>query len=1003
MSRQKPKAKERTAEGASEVGPGASQSSAPSASTPSSAPTSSPSPGPAIRVLGARAHNLAGIDVEIPHGALTVITGPSGSGKSSLAFDVVHAEAERRFLAAHGEGHALAPAAVDDISGLLPALAVRQTPPRLGPRATVATLANLAEPLRVLFYRLSVLACPRCGETLQPLARAEIVDRLVALPEGSRLTLSAPLDDVAWRERPSMAQLREALDELHRRGYARLLVAGRTVDLEPRPALGSGQGATLDLLVDRVVVREGSRGRIAESVELALREGQGVCRVTLASADRDAPPGPGTLYTDRSRCVHCALELPPLDVRTFTHTSPEGACPDCHGTGEVLAIDPDAVVPDPSLSLEDGAIAPFGEPGSARHKKQIAALRDALDVPLSVPFGELPRELAHAILHGGVPPSREGTRKGKKAVATSFEGVVPLLTRRLVELTRRAELGARPDEEEAVWASLEDELGAFRATTTCPTCAGTRLGVVARTARLFGATLPELLALDAPALLERVRAFPQGGSLLLSPLVRALTERLELLARVGLGYLVVDRSATTLSAGEAQRIRLAEVLGSSLSHLLYVLDEPSQGLHPRDVASVIAALGSLRARQGTLLVVEHELSVIEAADRVIELGPGAGTAGGRLVAVGTPAELRTKDTLTARYLVARPAGPDSGRSVRVARGTLELREASLHNLRGVSASFVRRGLNVVAGVSGSGKSSLLSCVEALARKEIVGTRPRGRLEPLGTLTGLGSPNAGGVLRVLSLDESPMGRSARSTPATFLNVLSALRELFVQLPDAKARGWDSARFSFNVGGSGPSGRCERCEGNGVLEVKVLGSALEIACPLCHGSRYERETLSVRWRGMSIADVLALSIDDALKHFESIPALVRRLAPARRVGLGYLSLGQRASTLSGGEAQRLALARELGQGGAGETLYLLDEPTRGLHLADVDALTDVLEALVDEGHTVIVAAHALALVRAADRVIELGPGGGPEGGQIVFSGLASDLREMATATGEALRAR
>lgn len=996
--RKRPKANE---PGASAPSPSSAMSSAvssasPASAAPSNAPSAAPSSGPAIRVLGARAHNLAGIDVRIPHGALTVITGPSGSGKSSLAFDVVHAEAERRFLAAHGEGHALAPAAVDDISGLLPALAVRQTPPRLGPRANVATLANLAEPLRVLFYRLAVLACPRCKETLQPLARAEIVDRLVALPEGSRLTLSAPLDDVGWRERPEPAQLRAALDELHRRGYARLLVAGRTVDLEPRPALGS----TLDLLVDRVVVREGSRGRIAESVELALREGNGVCRVTLVSPDRDAPPGPGTLYTDRSRCVHCALELPPLDVRTYAHTSPEGACPDCHGTGEVLAIDPEAVVPDPSLSLEDGAIAAFGEPGSARHKKQIAALREALDVPPGVPFGELPHELTHAILHGGSQPTGKGNRKAR--ASASFEGVVPLLTRRLVELTRRAELGARPDEEEAVWASLEEELGAFRASAVCPACNGARLGVVARTARLFGHTLPELLGLDAPALLARVRAFPSGGSLLLAPLVRALTERLELLERVGLGYLVVDRSATTLSAGEAQRIRLAEVLGSSLSHLLYVLDEPSQGLHPRDVSSVIAALASLRARQGTLLVVEHELSVIEAADQVIELGPGAGTAGGRLVAVGTPAQLREADTLTARYLVARRP-VETRRSARATRGTIELRQASLHNLRSVSASFVRRGLNVVAGVSGSGKSSLLSCVEALARKEIVGTRPRGRLEPLGTLTGLGSPNAGGVLRVLSLDENPMGRSARSTPATFLNVLGALRELFVQLPDAKARGWDSARFSFNVGGSGPSGRCERCEGNGVLPVKVLGSALEIPCPLCHGSRYERETLSVRWRGMSIADVLALSIDDALKHFESIPALVRRLSPARRVGLGYLSLGQRASTLSGGEAQRLALARELGQGGAGETLYLLDEPTRGLHLADVDALTDVLDALVDEGHTVIVAAHALALVRAADRVIELGPGGGPEGGQIVFSGRASDLRETDTATGEALRAR
>jgi excinuclease ABC subunit A len=928
----------------------------------------------AIRVVGARAHNLARIDVEIPHAALTVVTGPSGSGKSSLAFDVVHAEAERRYLAAHGEGLVLAPPAVDNVEGLLPALAVRQTPPRLGARATVATLAQLAEPLRTLFHRYAAIQCPRCGAPLRPLARAEIVDAVLALPEGTRLTLSAPLHDRGWQA-PSH-DVEGTLDELHRRGFSRLVVDGKTVDLDPRPSLVGTQ--SVDLLIDRLVARSNSRARIAESVELALREGRGVCRVIVAS---EGAPIEGTLYADRARCTRCALEVPPIDARTFSHTSTEGACPACRGTGEVLAVDAEAIVPDPERSIEEGAIAVFGEPGSVRYRARLASLKAALDPPLDVPFSALPEPLRQVILFGGALKA-----KGKKK-ETAYEGVVPLLTRRL------AELDARVDSDEDVWTALEEELGAFRSTQRCPMCDGARLGVIGRTATLFEATLSQLLALDVPHLEARVRSWAIEGMPLAEPLTRALLERLALLSRVGLGYLVVDRAARTLSAGEAQRIRLAEVLGSALDHLLYVLDEPTQGLHPRDVAQILEALLDLRGRSGTLLVVEHDRQIIEAADHLIELGPGAGREGGRLVGQGTLATLRAENTLTARWLDAAAAREAPRRSGAV----LTLEGATLHNLRGDAVTLTRRALNVICGVSGSGKSSLLTCIEDRARAIVFTEQHPRRTARIGRVHAGELIGASGLMRVLALDESPMGRGARSTPATFLGVLGPLRDLFVQLPEARARGWDSARFTYNVAG----GRCERCSGDGVLEVRVLGTIQEIPCPLCHGSRYERETLEVRWRGMSIADVLALSIEEALRQFESIPAVVKRLGSAARVGLGYLALGQRAGTLSGGEAQRLALARELGQGGAGETLYLLDEPTRGLHGTDVDALTDVLQALVEEGNTVVVAAHALALVRAADRVIELGPAGGPGGGQVIFSGRPEDLATKDTATGEALR--
>ncbi len=923
----------------------------------------------AIRVLGARAHNLRGLDVVIPHERLTVITGPSGSGKSSLAFDVVLAEAERRFLSVYlGEGgRSLAPAAVDAIEGLLPALAVHQTPRAPSPRATVASRAGLDEPLATLLHRFGVLGCPRCGHSVAPLARAEIVDRIAALPEGSRVTLAAPLDGPALGERPTRASLLAAIDELRQRGFSRALVEGAVVDLDPPPRL-EGE---VDLLVDRIVVREGARGRIAESVELALREGGGQLKVVVAG-------GETWQLSDRNACTRCGLALGPIGPRTFLHTNERGACPACRGRGAVLAIDPERVVPDPALTLAEGAIAAFGEPGSARQRTQRKALSDALEVPLDVPFRELSEPLRAAILFGGALPA--GPRK---KVRPPYEGVVPLLTRRL------AELEARADDDEEVWATLEEELGAFRSRRPCDRCGGSRLGPLALGATLHGATLPELYRLGPRDLAAIVSGWPEDSAhaTIERPLRTLLSERLALLVEVGLEHLPVGRGMASLSAGEAQRIRLAEVLGSTLERLLYVLDEPTQGLHPADVGKIVQALVRLRARHGTLLVVEHDAAVLGAADHVIELGPGAGTGGGQLVAAGSLAAWRAQGSAAARALTM-PAATRLGRAL---DEPLVLLGAARNNLHGEAVTLARGGLNVIAGVSGAGKSSLLACLTESCRAALGSGRSR---PEHGTVTGLGP-----IVRVLTLDERPMGRSARSTPATFLGALGPLRELFAQLPEAKARGWDAARFGFHTGGEG-SGRCERCEGDGVLRLSVLATAFEVECPLCRGTRYERETLVVRWRGLSVADVLALPIESALRHFESIPSVTRRLLPAARVGLGYLTLGQRASTLSGGEAQRLSLARELIARSEGKTLFVLDEPTRGLARSDVELLVEVLLSLTDEGHTVVVAAHALPLVLAADHVVELGPAGGEGGGRILFAGPPEGLRGRNTPTGRVL---
>jgi excinuclease ABC subunit A len=924
----------------------------------------------AIRVLGARAHNLRGIDVVIPHERLTVITGPSGSGKSSLAFDVILAEAERRFLSVYlGEsGRTLAPAAVDAVEGLLPALAVHQTPRAPSPRATVASRAGIDEPLAALLHRFGVLGCPRCGATVEPLARAEIVDRIAALPEGTRLTLAAPLDGPALGERPSRAALTAKLDGLRQRGFTRVLVGGAAVDLDPPPSLDG----EVDLLVDRLVVREGTRGRVAESVELTLSEGEGRLKAIVAG-------GATWLLSDRNACTRCGLALGEIGLQTFLHTSERGACPPCRGRGERLAIDPARVIPDPDRTLAEGAIAAFGEPGSARHRTQLKALAEALDVPLGVPFGHLPDAVREAILFGGASPA--GPRKKARP---AYEGVVPLLTRRL------GELEAATERDEQVWATLEEELGGFRSRLVCERCEGTRLGPLARSATLYGATLAELYRLGPRDLAAVVAGWPADPSraAIEGPLRTLLAERLALLAEVGLDHLPVGRSMASLSAGEAQRIRLAEVLGSTLERLLYVLDEPTQGLHPADVAPILRALLRLRARHGTLLVVEHDAAVLAAADHVIELGPGAGSAGGRLVGEGPKGTPRHGDGGAEGPLDA----PLEARARRTLKDRLVLVGAAQHNLRGDAVELVRGGLNVVAGVSGAGKSSLLACLTEAARATLSGRRAQAEHGTLGPL--------GPVARVLTLDERPVGRSARSTPATFLGALGPVRELFAQLPEAKARGWDAARFGFHAAGEA-SGRCERCEGEGVLRLAVLASAIEVECPLCRGARYERETLGVRWRGLSIADVLALPIERAVRHFEAIPSITKRLVPAARVGLGYLTLGQRASTLSGGEAQRLALARELISRSEGKTLFVLDEPTRGLARSDVEALALVLLSLTDEGHTVVVAAHALPLLGAADHVVELGPRGGEGGGKVIFAGPPADLCRADTPTGRALR--
>ncbi|MCA9534998.1 MAG: excinuclease ABC subunit UvrA [Myxococcales bacterium] len=933
-------------------------------------------------VRGARVHNLKNVDVRIPHDALVVVTGPSGSGKSSLALHTIFAEGQRRYvesLSAYARRflQQLPKPDVDLIEGLRPALSVPQRAPSRNPRSTVATATEISDHLRVLYARAGVPHCPVCDERLRSSSAQEIVDHLLGLPEGSRLTLLAPV-----LRRGSDTELSAWLERLRREGYVRVRiddVATELGDLAAPPApTSAGAERELSVVVDRVVVKSGVRARVAEAVELAYALAGGYLDAELG-AERER-------FHEALTCSKGHGSVPPLTPQLFSFNSPEGACGRCDGLGQIRVWDASLVVPDPTLSLREGAIAAWGKPGAALHRDQLEQVAALRGVDLDKPFAALSEKARAAILNG-----EKGTAK-----RPGYEGVLPSLERRTNDYTaRKSAEGGDPDR---IFDYLERELGRFATAQACPECAGGRLRAEARGVRVGGVSVVALSAMSVTDAHRHLRELDLGAvdHAVVDRLLGELRARLAFLEQVGLGYLSLARSMATLSGGEAQRVRLATQIGAALAGVLYVLDEPTVGLHASDVARLLDTLRALRDRGNTVLLVEHDEAVMRAADHIVDMGPGAGREGGQvLYSGGLSALLADPRSSTGRALSRDAVTPGPGQRARAASpGELRLRGASLHNLRDVDVRIPLGRLVCVTGVSGSGKSSLIThTLVPKAREVLNGGHP---VSIEGELLGLAQLD-----KLVQIDQSPIGRTPRSSPASYVGILGELRDLFAGLPEARARGYASGRFSFNAKG----GRCDACAGEGVTRVSMhFLPDVEVTCAVCDGTRFNRETLEVRYRGLSFADVLAMDIGAAAEFFAAHSRIAPALETMRRIGLSHLALGRSATTLSGGEAQRVKLARELAKRATGRTLYVLDEPTTGLHFDDVDVLLSLLGELVDAGNTVVVIEHDLRVVRCADLVIDLGPGGGRDGGMLVFSGSPQDLERCEeSATGRALAQR
>ncbi len=904
-------------------------------------------------VRGARQHNLQDVTVRIPRDRLVVITGPSGSGKSSLAFDTIFAEGQRRYvesLSAYARQFLdrLPKPDMETIEGLSPAIAIRQQVPSKNPRSTVGTVTEIHDYLRLLFARIGQPHCPRCAAVISAQTPQQMVDRIVSMPEGTRFSVLAPI------VRGRKGEHRHELARLRKEGFVRLRVDGELRDLGEEIDLDKRKSHDIDVVVDRLSVKESARQRLTESIELALSMADGLVRIAVVDGEE-------LQMSERFACVACAVSLPEVTPRMFSFNNPAGACPECGGLGEVRRFEADLAVPDPSLSLRAGAVAPWGKAGGAWQKHMLDQLEKRADVDLDVPWKKLRKRTREMLLCGG---------RGEDA----FEGILPGLERRMREYQRRKrEEGA---DEERAFEYIEEELGRFATRTECPACGGARLRPEALAVRIAGRNIHEITSMSV----EDALAFFGGLTLsrrdevVADRPVREVRARLGFLVDVGVDYLALERATATLSGGEAERIRLATQIGSGLVGVLYVLDEPSIGLHPRDNARLIDTMLALRDRGNTVLVVEHDADTIRAADHVVDMGPGAGKAGGRIVATGTPDEIaRDADSLTGAFLSGRRAIEVPRRRPTTDARRLLIRGARTHNLKGVDTAIPLGRFVAVTGVSGSGKSSLVVDTLLPTVRASLGGRA---VQVDATIGGLDA-----VDKIIDIDQSPIGRTPRSNPATYTGVLTFVREVFATLPESRARGYEPGRFSFNVKG----GRCEACRGDGMVRIEMhFLPDVYVECDECGGLRYNRETLEVRYRGMHIAEVLRLTVAEALDLFANQPRIRERLETLRAVGLGYLELGQSATTLSGGEAQRIKLARELSRRSTGRTLYVLDEPTTGLHFADVEVLVGVLQQLVDAGNTVIVIEHDLDVVKVADWVIDLGPEGGAGGGEVVVAG-------------------
>ncbi|MGI9626544.1 MAG: excinuclease ABC subunit UvrA [Longimicrobiales bacterium] len=944
-------------------------------------------------VRGAREHNLRDISVEIPREKLVVITGLSGSGKSSLAFDTIYAEGQRRYvesLSAYARQFLglMEKPDVDGIEGLSPAISIEQKTVSRNPRSTVGTVTEVYDYLRLLYARVGTPFCPECDLPIKRQSASQIVDQLLEMKEGTKVQIVAPL------VRGRKGEFRDLFDKARRDGFVRAMVDGTIYDLREIPKLNRYENHSIGIVVDRLVIKEEDRTRISDSVETALKAAEGVVEVLERKGRKDI----SHLFSEHYACANCGSSFPELEPRVFSFNSPYGACPECGGLGTTREVNGALLLADPSLSILEGAVIPWGEPGGHLKRSVIPGLAEAYEFDPAQPWQDLPEEAQKAVLDGSGRmkikfPYKTGKMTG--SYEDKWEGVVANVERRYKETGSE---------------HVREQLEQYMSSRTCADCGGSRLGAFARSVRIGGRPISEVV--DRPVgevlafmdsvrvkgerLRRGVKAAP-GDPLpaqIAGPILKEVRERLGFLRNVGLDYLALSRSADTLSGGESQRIRLATQIGSRLVGVLYILDEPSIGLHQRDNDRLLRTLESLRDLGNSVLVVEHDEDTISAADFVIDLGPGAGRAGGEIVAVGTLKDIKAEPrSITGAYLRGDKEIPlPEERRVADPKKCLILRGAAEHNLKGIDASFPLGCFIAVTGVSGSGKSTLVNgtLYRALSRhfyrsRSIAGKHRR--------IDGLED-----VDKVIEVDQAPIGRTPRSNPATYTGLFTPVRQLFANLPEAQIRGYLAGRFSFNVKG----GRCEACQGDGLVKIEMhFLPDVYVPCDVCRGRRYNRETLEVYYKGKNIADVLAMTVNEALEFFSAVPQIKRRLQTLSDVGLGYIHLGQSATTLSGGEAQRIKLSSELSKQATGQTVYILDEPTTGLHFEDVRILLEVLHRLVDKGNTVVVIEHNLQVIKTADWIIDLGPEGGDGGGRIVVEGTPERVAEQpGSYTGEYL---
>ncbi len=925
-----------------------------------------------IEIRGAREHNLKNIDLTIPRDRLVVITGLSGSGKSSLAFDTIYAEGQRRYvesLSAYARqflGQMEKPD-VDSIEGLSPAISIEQKTTSRNPRSTVATVTEIYDYLRLLFARIGKPYCFRCGKPITSQTVSQIVDQVLMLPEKTRIQILAPV------VRRRKGEYKKEFLRMRKQGFIRVRVDGAMYELSEEISLDKNKKHTIEIVIDRLAIKPEISRRLADSIELALKHSEGIVVIDILG-------GSELLFSERLACTDCGVSYPEVEPPLFSFNSPQGACTSCGGIGTLMRLDADLVVPNKNLSLREGALKPWSKRHSFHFHQMITSLACHYGFDINTPFKDLPERIREVLLYGSGDEEILFRLEGKNDRYTytrPFEGIMNNLERRYHETDS---------------PYVREEMECYMGIDRCPDCDGARLKKESLSFKVGGLNIAEVtrMSIREAEGFFRMLSFEEKEAKIAERVLKEVRERLGFLVSVGLDYLTLNRTAATLSGGEGQRIRLATQIGSSLVGVLYILDEPSIGLHQRDNRRLLTTLKRLRDLGNTVLVVEHDEETILSSDHVIDMGPGAGEFGGEIVAQGTPEEImQNPHSLTGQYLSRKLVIPTPPKRRKSRRGHITVVKASENNLKEIDVRIPIGLFTCVTGVSGSGKSTLVLEVlyKALAQRLYRSGIKAGVHEKI-----LGLEN---IDKVIDVDQSPIGRTPRSNPATYTGLLTDIRNLFAQVPEARIRGYKPGRFSFNVKG----GRCEACQGDGLIKIEMhFLPDVYVSCDVCKGKRYNRETLDVRYKGKNISDVLELTVDQALRFFEHIPSIQRKLQTLYDVGLEYIKLGQSATTLSGGEAQRVKLSRELSKKSTGRTLYILDEPTTGLHFADIQKLLDVLNCLVDAGNTVVIIEHNLDVIKSADYIIDLGPEGGDQGGEIVAQGMPEEVMDtVASYTG------